>query len=97
MTIVFTFYRIVCKSNPEAVASFEQALFPTFQGILQQDIQGSFAFTQTLHIHPNFKSNTFFFIFQNSSRTSSKFWLCFWSYKWHQMCLNHTWHCSLVC
>ncbi|XP_001606668.1 exportin-2 [Nasonia vitripennis] len=31
--------KIVCKSNPKAVASFEQALFPTFQGILQQDIQ----------------------------------------------------------
>ncbi|KAJ8681341.1 hypothetical protein QAD02_017128 [Eretmocerus hayati] len=30
---------IVCKSNPNAVASFEEALFPTFQGILLQDIQ----------------------------------------------------------
>lgn len=28
-----------CKTNPDAVFSFEQALFPTFQGILQQDIQ----------------------------------------------------------
>lgn len=32
--------RIVCKTNPAAVASFEQALFPIFQGILQQDVQG---------------------------------------------------------
>ncbi|KAK3928644.1 Exportin-2 [Frankliniella fusca] len=31
--------RIVCKSNPGAVASFEEALFPIFQGILSQDIQ----------------------------------------------------------
>ncbi|XP_020707492.2 exportin-2 [Athalia rosae] len=31
--------KIVCKTNPAAVASFEQALFPIFQGILQQDIQ----------------------------------------------------------
>ncbi|KAK0159600.1 hypothetical protein PV327_010696 [Microctonus hyperodae] len=31
--------RIVCKTNPAAVESFEQVLFPIFQGILQQDIQ----------------------------------------------------------
>lgn len=31
--------RIVCKSNPTAVTSFEDILFPIFQGILQQDIQ----------------------------------------------------------
>ncbi|XP_015114350.1 exportin-2 [Diachasma alloeum] len=31
--------RIVCKTNPEAVISFEQVLFPIFQGILQQDVQ----------------------------------------------------------
>lgn len=31
--------RIVCKSRPEAVASFEDALFPIFQAILQQDVQ----------------------------------------------------------
>lgn len=31
--------RIVCKSNPAAVTSFEDVLFPTFQAILQQDIQ----------------------------------------------------------
>lgn len=31
--------RIVCKSNPAAVTSFEDILFPIFQGILQQDIQ----------------------------------------------------------
>lgn len=31
--------RIVCKTNPEAVASFEQVLFPIFQGILQSDVQ----------------------------------------------------------
>ncbi|XP_020283895.1 exportin-2 isoform X1 [Pseudomyrmex gracilis] len=30
--------KIVCKTNPEAVTSFEQALFPIFQEILQQDI-----------------------------------------------------------
>ncbi|XP_011881255.1 PREDICTED: exportin-2 [Vollenhovia emeryi] len=30
--------KIVCKTNPEATTSFEQALFPIFQGILQQDI-----------------------------------------------------------
>ncbi|XP_014473993.1 PREDICTED: exportin-2 isoform X1 [Dinoponera quadriceps] len=30
--------KIVCKTNPVAVSSFEQALFPIFQGILQQDI-----------------------------------------------------------
>ena len=32
--------RIVCKTNPDAVSSFEQALFPIFQGILSQDISG---------------------------------------------------------
>ncbi|XP_012275464.1 exportin-2 isoform X2 [Orussus abietinus] len=31
--------KIVCKTNPGAVSSFEQVLFPIFQGILQQDIQ----------------------------------------------------------
>lgn len=31
--------RIVCKTNPTAVTSFEDVLFPTFQAILQQDIQ----------------------------------------------------------
>ncbi|XP_076244499.1 chromosome segregation 1 [Calliopsis andreniformis] len=30
--------KIVCKTNPTAVASFEEALFPIFQGILQQDV-----------------------------------------------------------
>ncbi|XP_053981476.1 exportin-2 isoform X2 [Hylaeus anthracinus] len=30
--------KIVCKKNPVAVSSFEEALFPIFQGILQQDI-----------------------------------------------------------
>lgn len=30
--------RIVCKAEPSAVSSFEEALFPVFQGILQQDI-----------------------------------------------------------
>lgn len=31
--------KILCKSNPGAVTMFEDALFPIFQGILQQDIQ----------------------------------------------------------
>ncbi|XP_034952194.1 exportin-2 [Chelonus insularis] len=31
--------RIVCKSNIMAIGSFEQVLFPIFQGILQQDVQ----------------------------------------------------------
>ncbi|XP_018563409.1 exportin-2 [Anoplophora glabripennis] len=31
--------RIVCNTNPAAVTSFEDILFPIFQGILQQDIQ----------------------------------------------------------
>ncbi|KAK6622529.1 hypothetical protein RUM44_002341 [Polyplax serrata] len=31
--------KIVCSQTPEAVSSFEQALFPTFEGILQQDVQ----------------------------------------------------------
>lgn len=30
--------KIVCKANAQAVSSFEEALFPIFQGILQQDI-----------------------------------------------------------
>lgn len=30
--------KIVCKANAQAVGSFEEALFPVFQGILQQDI-----------------------------------------------------------
>ncbi|KDR18464.1 exportin-2 [Zootermopsis nevadensis] len=31
--------RIVCATDSNAVASFEEALFPIFQGILQQDVQ----------------------------------------------------------
>ncbi|KAG5890853.1 hypothetical protein JTB14_016286 [Gonioctena quinquepunctata] len=31
--------RIVCKANQSAVSSFEDILFPIFQGILQQDVQ----------------------------------------------------------
>ncbi|XP_066597006.1 exportin-2 isoform X2 [Prorops nasuta] len=31
--------RVIFKANPEVIASFEQALFPIFQGILQQDVQ----------------------------------------------------------
>ncbi|XP_033214129.1 exportin-2 isoform X2 [Belonocnema kinseyi] len=31
--------KIVCRRSSEAVISFEQTLFPTFQGILQQDVQ----------------------------------------------------------
>lgn len=34
-------FRIVCTSNPAAVTSFEDILFPIFQGILTQDIQGN--------------------------------------------------------
>ncbi|XP_058058317.1 exportin-2 [Anopheles bellator] len=30
--------KLVCKADPNAVSSFEEALFPVFQGILQQDI-----------------------------------------------------------
>lgn len=30
--------KIVCKAQPSAVSSFEEALFPVFQGILQQDV-----------------------------------------------------------
>ncbi|XP_075231087.1 chromosome segregation 1 [Lycorma delicatula] len=37
-TITFSI-TIVCKSNPAAVSSFEEALFPIFQYILQQDVQ----------------------------------------------------------
>lgn len=40
MFVYFSFCRIVCKANPGAVTSFEDILFPIFQGILQQDIQG---------------------------------------------------------
>lgn len=32
--------RIICKSEYKAVDAFEEALFPVFQGILQQDILG---------------------------------------------------------
>ena len=31
--------RVVCKSQPAAVATFEGVLFPHFQTILQQDVQ----------------------------------------------------------
>lgn len=34
--------RIVCRNNKNAVLSFEEALFPVFENILQQDIQGMF-------------------------------------------------------
>nr|XP_042908071.1 exportin-2 [Parasteatoda tepidariorum] len=33
--------RIVCRNNRQAVLQFEQALFPVFESILQQDIQGN--------------------------------------------------------
>ena len=32
--------RTTCKANREAVGNFEQGLFPTFEDILQQDVQG---------------------------------------------------------
>lgn len=32
--------RITCKANPEAVGSFEEALFLVFTEILQNDVQG---------------------------------------------------------
>lgn len=31
--------RIACRTNPNSVATFEDALFPVFQDILQQDVQ----------------------------------------------------------
>lgn len=33
-------FRLVCKADPNAVSSFEEALFPVFQGILQADVLG---------------------------------------------------------
>lgn len=33
--------RITCKTNPAAVGSFEDALFPVFTEILQNDVQGA--------------------------------------------------------
>lgn len=32
--------RITCKANPTTVGSFEEALFPVFTEILQNDVQG---------------------------------------------------------
>lgn len=34
--------RITCKANPVTVSSFEEALFPVFTEILQNDVQGIF-------------------------------------------------------
>uniref|UniRef100_A0A8C6PGN0 Exportin-2 n=1 Tax=Nothobranchius furzeri TaxID=105023 RepID=A0A8C6PGN0_NOTFU len=34
--------RITCKANPATVSSFEEALFPVFTEILQNDVQGVF-------------------------------------------------------
>ena len=34
--------RITCKANPDAVGSFEEALFMVFTEILQNDVQGKF-------------------------------------------------------
>lgn len=33
--------RITCKANPATVSSFEEALFPVFTEILQNDVQGA--------------------------------------------------------
>lgn len=33
--------RITCKANPATVSSFEEALFPVFTEILQNDVQGT--------------------------------------------------------
>lgn len=41
--------RITCKANPAAVGSFEDALFPVFTEILQNDVQGV-----SLLLLPNF-------------------------------------------
>jgi hypothetical protein len=38
--LVLLCFRIVCTADSNAVTSFEEAFFPIFQGILQQDIQG---------------------------------------------------------
>lgn len=40
--------KIVCKTDFSAVEAFEQALFPVFQGILQQDILGKSFFLSTI-------------------------------------------------
>lgn len=42
LTLYLVLFRIVCATNAAAVTSFEEVLFPIFQGILQQDIQGEF-------------------------------------------------------
>lgn len=33
--------RVTCKANPDTVSSFEEALFPVFTEILQNDVQGA--------------------------------------------------------
>uniref|UniRef100_A0A8C6PI52 Exportin-2 n=1 Tax=Nothobranchius furzeri TaxID=105023 RepID=A0A8C6PI52_NOTFU len=47
--------RITCKANPATVSSFEEALFPVFTEILQNDVQGVLSFfrisTPTLFLH----------------------------------------------
>lgn len=44
-------YRIICKSNPAAVDSFEDALFPIFQEILQQEVQGELSFYHSTQVN----------------------------------------------
>lgn len=39
-----------CKMNPAAVSGFEDGLFPPFQAILQQDVQGSELFASIYYI-----------------------------------------------
>lgn len=49
--------KIVCKVEPNAVASFEEALFPVFQHILQEDIMGIFV----IIFFVQFSINSFYF------------------------------------
>jgi exportin-2 (importin alpha re-exporter) len=62
--------KIVCKANISAVGSFEEALFPVFQGILQQDILGK------THMFGLRSAVMFYFPFQNSCPTSFKCCRC---------------------
>lgn len=50
--------RITCKANPTTVGSFEEALFPVFTEILQNDVQGMWLYPrkqQVIEVHVKHK------------------------------------------
>lgn len=49
--------RVTCKANPDTVSSFEEALFPVFTEILQNDVQGALHYYKVVKLLNLFSHN----------------------------------------